>query len=100
MANFFTAAKTGVNALMRLQRAMANLFRHANDPCVPTLGTAAWAHAGRIHSSLTLAPRIIIVQFDNFEKMQALMDSAAFRQAIAQGDKYATQRVFGVEGMQ
>jgi uncharacterized protein (DUF1330 family) len=45
-------------------------------------------------------PRIIIVQFDNFEKMQALMDSAAFRQAIAQGDKYATQRVFGVEGMQ
>ena len=45
-------------------------------------------------------PRIVIVQFDNFEKMQALMDSAAFRQAIAQGDKYATQRVFGVEGMQ
>jgi len=45
-------------------------------------------------------PRIIIVQFDNFEKMQALMDSAAFKQAIAQGDKYATQRVFGVEGMQ
>jgi len=45
-------------------------------------------------------PRIIIVQFDNFEKMQALMDSPAFKQAIAQGDKYATQRVFGVEGVQ
>ena len=44
-------------------------------------------------------PRIVIVQFDNFEKMQALMDSPAFKQAIALGDKYVTQRVFGVEGV-
>lgn len=44
-------------------------------------------------------PRIVIVQFDNLEKMQALFDSAAFKQAIALGDKYATQRVFGVEGV-
>jgi uncharacterized protein (DUF1330 family) len=44
-------------------------------------------------------PRIVVVQFDNFEKMQALFDSAAFKQAVAVGDKYAAQRIYGVEGM-
>jgi uncharacterized protein (DUF1330 family) len=44
-------------------------------------------------------PRIVVVQFDNLDKMQALFDSAAFKQAIAIGNKYATQRIFGVEGV-
>ena len=45
------------------------------------------------------SPRVVIVQFDNLEKIQALYDSAAFKSATAMGDKYATQRIFGVEGV-
>jgi len=45
------------------------------------------------------APRIVIVQFDNLEKLQAAMESAAFKDAIAVGNKYSTQRVYGVEGV-
>src|ERR1700693_2367571 len=44
-------------------------------------------------------PRIVVVQFDSLDKMQALFDSAAFKQAITLGDKYATQRIYGVEGV-
>jgi uncharacterized protein (DUF1330 family) len=44
-------------------------------------------------------PRIVVVQFDNLDKMQALFDSAAFKQAMAVGNKYATQRIVGVEGV-
>ena len=45
------------------------------------------------------APRIVIVQFDNLEKLQAAIDSSAFKDALAVGNKYATQRVYGVEGV-
>jgi len=38
-------------------------------------------------------PRIVVVQYDSLDKMQALFDSAAFKQAIAVGNKYATQRI-------
>jgi uncharacterized protein (DUF1330 family) len=44
-------------------------------------------------------PRIVVVQYDSLDKMQALFDSPAFKQAIAVGNKYATQRTFGVEGV-
>jgi uncharacterized protein (DUF1330 family) len=44
-------------------------------------------------------PRIVVVQYDSLDKMQALFDSSAFKQAIAVGNKYATQRTFGVEGV-
>jgi uncharacterized protein (DUF1330 family) len=44
-------------------------------------------------------PRIVVVQFDSLDKMHAAFDSPAFKQAIALGNKYATQRVFGVEGV-
>jgi uncharacterized protein (DUF1330 family) len=44
-------------------------------------------------------PRIVVVQYDSLDKMQALFDSAAFKQAVAVGDKYSTQRIFGVEGV-
>ena len=59
------------------------------------------ARGGRVVSihGTPAEPRIVVVQFDNFEKMQALFDSAAFKQAVTLGDKYATQRVFGVEGV-
>jgi hypothetical protein len=33
------------------------------------------------------------------EKLQALYESAPYKQAVAIGDKYATQRIFGVEGV-
>jgi uncharacterized protein (DUF1330 family) len=59
------------------------------------------ARGGRVVSvrGTPAEPRIVVVQFDNFEKMQALFDSVAFKQAVTLGDKYATQRVFGVEGV-
>jgi uncharacterized protein (DUF1330 family) len=45
------------------------------------------------------APRVVVVQFESLDKLQALYDSAPYKDAIAVGDKYATQRIFGVEGV-
>jgi uncharacterized protein (DUF1330 family) len=45
------------------------------------------------------APRVVVVQFENLDKLQALYNSVAYKDAIAVGDKYSTQRIFGVEGI-
>ena len=45
------------------------------------------------------APRVVVVQFENLDKLQALYNSAPYKDAIAIGDKYSTQRIFGVEGI-
>lgn len=45
------------------------------------------------------APRVIVVQYDSLDKVQALYESAAFKEAVAIGDKYSTQRIFAVEGV-
>ena len=44
-------------------------------------------------------PRVVVVQFENLDKLQALYNSASYKDAIAVGDKYSTQRIFGVEGI-
>ena len=44
-------------------------------------------------------PRIVIIQFENMDKLQAFYDSAESKAAQAIGYKYSTQRVFGVEGV-
>ena len=44
------------------------------------------------------APRVVVVQFENLDKLQALYNSASYKDAIAVGDKYSTQRIFGLEG--
>ena len=44
------------------------------------------------------APRVIVVQFESLDKLQALYNSASYKDATAVGDKYSTQRIFGVEG--
>src|SRR5438067_1519227 len=44
-------------------------------------------------------PRVVVVQFESLDKLQASYNSAAYKDAIAIGDKYATQRIFGVEGI-
>jgi uncharacterized protein (DUF1330 family) len=43
--------------------------------------------------------RIAIMAFDNLEKAQAAFDSAPYKQAKAVGDKYATFRIYAVEGV-
>lgn len=45
------------------------------------------------------APRVVVVQFENLDKLQALYNSASYKDAIAIGDKYSTQRIFGIEGV-
>jgi len=45
------------------------------------------------------APRVVVVQFENLDKLQAMYNSASYKDAIAVGDKYSTQRIFGVEGI-
>ena len=45
------------------------------------------------------APRVVVVQFENLDKLQALFNSPTYKDAITVGDKYATQRIFGVEGV-
>jgi uncharacterized protein (DUF1330 family) len=43
--------------------------------------------------------RIAIMAFDNLEKAEAAFTSAAYKQAKAVGDKYATFRIYVVEGV-
>lgn len=43
--------------------------------------------------------RVIVVVFDSIEKVQALHNSAAYKDARAIGDKYAKFRTFTVEGL-
>jgi uncharacterized protein (DUF1330 family) len=45
------------------------------------------------------APRIIVVQFESLDKLEALYNSALYKNAVAVGDKYAIQRIFGAEGV-
>jgi uncharacterized protein (DUF1330 family) len=45
------------------------------------------------------ATRVVVIQFESLDKLQALYNSAAYRDAVAVGDKYATQRIFGAEGV-
>jgi uncharacterized protein (DUF1330 family) len=45
------------------------------------------------------APRIVLIEYDNMEKLQAALDSGAMKSALAVGNKYSTQRIFGVEGL-
>ena len=44
------------------------------------------------------APRVVVIQFESLDKLQALYNSAAYKDAVAVGNKYATQRIFGAEG--
>ncbi len=43
--------------------------------------------------------RIAVMVFENMEKAQAAFDSAAFKEAKKVGDKYATFRVYAVQGV-
>ncbi|SEP48537.1 Uncharacterized conserved protein, DUF1330 family [Rhodospirillales bacterium URHD0017] len=43
--------------------------------------------------------RIAIMAFENLEKAEAAFNSAAYKQAKAVGDKYATFRIYAVEGV-
>src|SRR4029450_7176034 len=43
--------------------------------------------------------RIAIMAFDNLEKAEAAFNSAAYKEAKAAGDKYATFRIYAVEGV-
>jgi len=43
--------------------------------------------------------RIAIMAFDNLEKAEAAFNSAAYKQAKVAGDKYATFRIYAVEGV-
>jgi uncharacterized protein (DUF1330 family) len=45
------------------------------------------------------APRVVVIQFESLDKLQALYDSAPYKNAVAVGDEYATQRIFGAEGV-
>jgi uncharacterized protein (DUF1330 family) len=45
------------------------------------------------------ATRVVVIQFESLNKLQALYNSAPYKDAVAVGDKYATQRIFGAEGV-
>ena len=45
------------------------------------------------------APRIAIIQFENLDKAQAWLNSPAYKAAQPIGEKYATFRVYQVEGV-
>lgn len=43
--------------------------------------------------------RVAVVAFDSMEKIQALRNTAAYKEARAIADKYAKFRIFAVEGL-
>ena len=43
--------------------------------------------------------RIVVMTFESLEKAEAAFNSAAYKEAKAVGDKYATFRVYAVEGI-
>jgi uncharacterized protein (DUF1330 family) len=43
--------------------------------------------------------RIVVMAFESLEKAEAAFNSAAYKEAKAVGDKYATFRVYAVEGI-
>jgi uncharacterized protein (DUF1330 family) len=45
------------------------------------------------------APRVVVIQFESWDKLRALYNSAPYKDAVTVGDKYATQRIFGAEGI-
>ena len=45
------------------------------------------------------ATRVVVIQFESLDKLEALYNSAPYKDAVAVGDKYATQRIFGAEGV-
>jgi len=45
------------------------------------------------------APRIVVIQYESMEQMQAAFNNPAFKDALVIGSKYSTQRIFGVEGL-
>ena len=45
------------------------------------------------------AQRILIVQFDDMDKLSAFVDSSAFKDSEDVGERYADIRVYGVEGI-
>jgi uncharacterized protein (DUF1330 family) len=45
------------------------------------------------------APRVVVIEFESLDKVQAWYDSQARKDAMALGQKYATVRQFAVEGV-
>jgi uncharacterized protein (DUF1330 family) len=45
------------------------------------------------------APRIVLIQWESLDKVQAFQDSSTYKDAQKIGQKYATFRIFGVEGV-
>ena len=76
---------------------------------MPICNTLAMNHHLREISSQVAADAHAVVildgapprcaSFESLDKLQALYDSGLYKQAVAIGDKYATQRIFGVEGV-
>jgi uncharacterized protein (DUF1330 family) len=64
---------------------------------LPVIGKATTDAGGKFLAPAE--PRIVVIQYDSLDKMQAAFDSPAFKQAMAVGNKFSTQRIFGVEGV-
>lgn len=45
------------------------------------------------------APRVVLIQWESLDKAQALQNSSTYKDAQKIGQKYATFRIFGVEGL-
>jgi uncharacterized protein (DUF1330 family) len=45
------------------------------------------------------AGRVIVVQFENFDKAKGFVESAGFKDSQVIGDRYADIRIYAVEGV-
>jgi uncharacterized protein (DUF1330 family) len=44
-------------------------------------------------------PRVVVIQLESLDKVKAMYESAAFKHAQDVGRKYATQRIYAVQGI-
>jgi uncharacterized protein (DUF1330 family) len=83
------------------QDGYTNDFRPAIGKSIQEYGGKYIAQGGKTLSirGEPPEPRIVVGQFENMDKVQAWINSSGFKSAQPIGDKYATFRLFAVEGL-
>ena len=103
VANFIiTAAKNGERDAGRLYKQVLADYG-IEDTSMPLIGAGGkfLVRGGKTisYEGAAPAPSVVVVLFESLDRLQALYNSARYKDAIAVGDKYATQRIFGAEGV-
>ena len=93
---FFIAEVTPTNPDAYLKEFVPTITKSQQD-----YGAKYLAQGGKTISILGEPPksRVVVIQFETLDKIQAWLNSTGYKDAQAIGNKYATFRTFAVEGV-